>query len=148
MCTIVSKLEDVVQPQEGNTSDNWKLELCNSIGSPLDTKIIGIDPMYTTMTRTHIIVCNNDFVYVWQYRNQVAKLTSFESSAQTGIRKLGREIAWFIDDNPDANLIYDREQFNVSNVFIGRWKNKQKISSVPFVQMKTSYLSDASVVPS
>jgi len=29
---------------------------------------------------------------------------------------LGREIAWFIDDSPDANLIYDKDQFNVTMI--------------------------------
>jgi len=43
----------------------------------------------------------------------VSRLTTFESTAQTGIRKLGREIAWFIDDSPDANSIYDKAIFNV-----------------------------------
>lgn len=28
-----------------------------------------------------------------------------------GVRKLGRDIAWFVDDVPDTNLMYDREVF-------------------------------------
>ena len=92
MCTIISKQDD------GETEDSWKLELCNSIGSPLDMKTINIEPMYNTMSKTHVIIANSDYVYIWQYRNQVARLTTFESSSQTGIRKLGREIAWYIDE--------------------------------------------------
>jgi WD repeat-containing protein 35 len=66
-----------------------------------------VEPVAVTMTKTHIIVCSHDHVYLWQYRNQVARLTTFE--AQTGLRKVGRETAWFIDNNnPDANFIYDK----------------------------------------
>lgn len=94
-------------------NETWKLELCNSIGSPLDTKLVNIEPKYTCMTKTHVIVCNSDFVYLWQYRNQVQRLTTFENSNQAGIRKIGREMAWFIDDSPDSSVIYDKETFNV-----------------------------------
>jgi WD repeat-containing protein 35 len=87
------------------------LELCNSIGSPLDTKHINFEPLYSTITKTHIIACSNDFVYVWQYRNQVARLTTFETSANSGVRKLGRDVAWYVDDVPDTNLMYDKETF-------------------------------------
>ena len=45
-CFIVTLLE----------ADTWKLELCNSVGSPLDSKIIGIEPKYSFMTKTHIII--------------------------------------------------------------------------------------------
>jgi len=41
------------------------LELCNSIGSPLDTKNINFEPLYYAMTKTHINISNNDFIYVW-----------------------------------------------------------------------------------
>lgn len=63
MCAIISKHE------EGTNDDCWKLELCNAIGSPLDTKFVGVEPMYNAMSKTHIVVANNDYVYIWQYRN-------------------------------------------------------------------------------
>lgn len=62
MCTIICKHE------EGQL-EQWKLELCNSIGSPLDTKYLGFEPIYSFMTKTHIVIANTDFVYLWQYRN-------------------------------------------------------------------------------
>ena len=104
MCAILSE-------ESQGDKELWKLELCNQIGSPLDTKYMNFEPLYSSMTRTHIVASSNDYVYVWQYRNQVARLTTFESSAMNGVRKLGRDIAWFVDDVPDTNLMYDREVF-------------------------------------
>lgn len=54
-CVLISLFE----------TDQWKLELCNSIGSPLDTKIISIEPKYNCMTKTHISIGNSDYVYLW-----------------------------------------------------------------------------------
>lgn len=105
MCCILSKVD-------GEDDDAWKLELCNTIGSPLDMKLVNVEPMFSGMSKTHVAVANNDYVYLWQYRNQVARLTTFESTAAQGIRKLGREIAWFIDDSPDVKTMYDRTQFS------------------------------------
>ena len=36
----------------------------------------------------------------------------FEPTGQVGYRKLGREICWYIEENPDINSIYDMEQFD------------------------------------
>jgi hypothetical protein len=30
--------------------------LCNSIGSPIDTKYINIEPIVATMSKTHIVI--------------------------------------------------------------------------------------------
>lgn len=38
----------------------------------------------------------------------------FQPSTQTGYRKIGREICWFIDDKPDLSTIYDLETFDNS----------------------------------
>lgn len=49
---------------------------------------------------------------MWQYKSQTARLTMFDPSSQTGYRKMGREICWFVDEKPDINQIYDMEQFD------------------------------------
>lgn len=61
------------------TDDNpnqFILILCNAIGSPVDSKYIDVEPLHLAMTPYHVIVANNEMVYVWQYRTPVAKLTS------------------------------------------------------------------------
>jgi WD repeat-containing protein 35 len=51
---------------------------------------------------------------MWQYKSQTSRLTMFEPSTQTGYRKIGREICWFIDDKPDLSTIYDLDVFDNS----------------------------------
>jgi len=47
LCCIVTELIGL---------DLWQIDLCNSIGSPIDSKQINIEPVSVTMTKTHIIV--------------------------------------------------------------------------------------------
>ena len=63
------------------------LVLCNSIGTPLDSKYIDLDPMYVTMTKTHIIAASKEAFYVWQFKN-IKKLAALDVSAK---RKAGTE---------------------------------------------------------
>lgn len=57
-CCIVTHIDD-------GGYDYWQIDLCNSIGSPLDTKYINIEPNCVTMTKTHIVVCSHDHIYIW-----------------------------------------------------------------------------------
>jgi len=61
--------------------------VCNSIGTPLDSKYIEMDPLYVTMTQTHIIAASKEAFYLWQFKN-IKKLASLEMS---GKRKTGTE---------------------------------------------------------
>ena len=98
-CLLVTKTEE--------SNNMWVLILCNSIGSPVDTKKINIEPLYAGMNKTHVFIASSDSVYVWQYRSQVSKLLSQE----TGKRKIGRELGFNIDETPDLNALYDPERF-------------------------------------
>lgn len=60
----------------------------------MDSKYINIEPIYLAMNKTHLIACSEDSVYVWQYRSQVSRLLSNDP----GKKKIGREVAFFIDD--------------------------------------------------
>ncbi len=46
--------------------------LCNSIGSPVDNRLINIKPDYLTMNETHITVASPHYVYMWEFRYQKA----------------------------------------------------------------------------
>ncbi|KAI0210975.1 WD repeat-containing protein 35 [Lamellibrachia satsuma] len=74
------------------------LVVCNSIGTPLDSKYIEMDPLYVTMTQTHIIAASKEAFYVWQFKN-IKKLASLEMS---GKRKTGTEKLFHIDDVPSG----------------------------------------------
>uniref|UniRef100_A0A667ZDW6 WD repeat-containing protein 35 n=1 Tax=Myripristis murdjan TaxID=586833 RepID=A0A667ZDW6_9TELE len=68
----------------------YVLVLCNSIGTPLDSKYIDIDPLFVTMTKTHVIAASKEAFYTWQYR-VAKKLTALEINQVTRTRKEGRE---------------------------------------------------------
>lgn len=63
------------------------LVLCNSIGTPLDSKYIDLDPQYVSMTKTHIVAASKEAFYSWQFKN-IKKLAALEVS---GKRKAGSE---------------------------------------------------------
>ncbi|XP_064159333.1 WD repeat-containing protein 35 isoform X1 [Anguilla rostrata] len=79
----------------------YVLVLCNSIGTPLDSKYIDIDPLFVTMTRTHVIAASKEAFYTWQYR-VAKKLTALEINQVAKTRKEGRERVYHIDDTPSG----------------------------------------------
>lgn len=87
------------------------LVLCNSIGTPLDSKYIDIDPLFVTMTKTHVIVASKEAFYIWQYR-VAKKLTAMEINQVAPTRKEGRERIYHIDDETsitgDGSLDFSR----------------------------------------
>uniref|UniRef100_A0A671TY55 WD repeat-containing protein 35 n=1 Tax=Sparus aurata TaxID=8175 RepID=A0A671TY55_SPAAU len=92
-CILASKADDT-QPQ-------YVLILCNSIGTPLDSKYIDIDPLFVTMTKTHVIAASKEAFYLWQYR-VAKKLTALEINQLTRTKKEGRERVYHIDSNPSG----------------------------------------------
>ncbi|KAF3844601.1 hypothetical protein F7725_007764 [Dissostichus mawsoni] len=92
-CILASKADDT-QPQ-------YVLILCNSIGTPLDSKYIDIDPLFVTMTKTHVIAASKEAFYLWQYR-VAKKLTALEINQVTRTKKEGRERVYHIDSNPSG----------------------------------------------
>lgn len=92
--------------------DITQIDLCNSIGTTIESKQVALDVTVYGMSRTHIVVCSENYVYLWQYKSQTSRLTMFEPTGQVGYRKLGREICWFIEEKPDVNSIYDMDQFD------------------------------------
>ncbi|OWK63323.1 WD repeat-containing protein 35 [Lonchura striata] len=102
-CVLATKADEN-QPQ-------YVLVLCNSIGTPLDPKYIDIEPLFVTMTRTHVIAASKVAFYVWQYR-VAKKLTAMEINQLARTRKEGRERIYHIDDtfsgSGDGHLDYSR----------------------------------------
>ena len=63
--------EYCVLATKGEEEDQYILILCNAIGTPVDSKYIEVEPLYITMTQSHVVVCSEELVYVWQYSTHV-----------------------------------------------------------------------------
>ena len=80
----------------------YVLVLCNSIGTPLDSKYIEMDPVYLTMTKTHIVAASKEAFYTWQFKNP-KKLSTLEVA---GRRKTGSErYIWVLLKLPLSNFV-------------------------------------------
>lgn len=93
----------VIATHADDKSGQFALVLCNAIGSPLDSKYIEFEPQYLVITPYHVIAANGSFVYVWQYRTLMSKLTSVDLGTGSLRRKEGRERAFHIDDPASSN---------------------------------------------
>jgi WD repeat-containing protein 35 len=95
--------------------DAYILILCNSIGCPVDNRIINIYPEFIGINETHIIACSKSYVYIWQYRSQHADMRNNHFGHNINIdllkKTLMKEIVFFIEDNPNVNNIYNNETF-------------------------------------
>jgi WD repeat-containing protein 35 len=65
------------------TADVYSLQLRNSIGAVVDTKVLPFVPKYLSMSATHVVAANDRTVYAWQFQSQVARtgLATASSSA-------------------------------------------------------------------
>ncbi|XP_043921710.1 WD repeat-containing protein 35 [Protopterus annectens] len=101
-CILATKVDENA-PQEENETDSvgssYALVLCNSIGTPLDSKYIDVEPLFVTMTKTHVIAASKLAFYIWQYR-VAKKLTALEINQVARTKKEGRERVYHIDDTP------------------------------------------------
>lgn len=43
------------------------MQLCNSIGTPVDSKSLNITPLYVAMNATVVIAASQDSFVVWHY---------------------------------------------------------------------------------
>lgn len=94
----------VVATHNTEQPHEYLLTLCDTIGSPVDSKIIPIEPKYLIMTDFHVIAASDREVYTWQYRTQVSKLTSLTADSDNALRrKEGRERIFHVDDPDNAS---------------------------------------------
>lgn len=78
-----------------NISLQFVLVLCNSIGTPLDSKYVEIDPVYLTMTKTHIMCASKEALYTWQFKNP-KKLATLDMPGRrrAGTERLGEVLVY------------------------------------------------------
>eukprot|EP01006_Ploeotia_vitrea_P054301 TRINITY_DN67870_c2_g4_i1.p1 TRINITY_DN67870_c2_g4~~TRINITY_DN67870_c2_g4_i1.p1 ORF type:complete len:1236 (-),score=168.86 TRINITY_DN67870_c2_g4_i1:194-3901(-) len=96
-CVLVTKTEDM--------AGQHIVILCNEIGSPVDSKYIDMECLYVAMTATHVIVCSEEMIYVWQYRSLLTtKSDMVDPHYLAGLgsnilRKDSRERLFHVDEN-------------------------------------------------
>ncbi|CAB3360361.1 Hypothetical predicted protein [Cloeon dipterum] len=83
---------------EENTAQSGKygLILCNTIGTPVDTKFIEIEPLNITMNPTHVIIASKSEFYVWNFRTPKSR-SSIEFA-----RMDRKERIYHVDDAPSG----------------------------------------------
>ncbi|PVD32416.1 hypothetical protein C0Q70_07850 [Pomacea canaliculata] len=99
-CCLATKADEIV--------GQYVLVLCNSIGTPLDSKYVDMDPLYLTMTRTHIIAACKEAFYCWQFKNP-KKIATLEMATK---RKAGSEKLFHIDDIPSGTSAQEEIDFS------------------------------------
>ena len=115
-CLITAQISEI----------NYLLILSNSIGSPIDNKIINIEPVFIALNNTHAVVSNGHYVYLWQFRgieNERKRgrnddkniiIQGQEISINLLTKKMMRELTFFIEDIPNMNDVYNYETFNAN----------------------------------
>eukprot|EP00397_Hematodinium_sp_SG-2012_P004975 GEMP01004991.1.p1 GENE.GEMP01004991.1~~GEMP01004991.1.p1 ORF type:complete len:1182 (+),score=262.89 GEMP01004991.1:170-3715(+) len=102
----------VTKDEIGQDGMNWVLIVCNDIGSPLFQKYIRVEPIHVAMTENQIVVCSNDIVYIWAYRNNLQKVNTTRDLGMTQSR---RKVAlvFNVDDPIPANAYQEKDPDNV-----------------------------------
>jgi len=89
-CLLISQAEDSPAATAGTTTitqtqaassaalslkpnllQQYALVLCNSIGTPLESKYIDIEPLFWCMNSTHVVVASRSYFYLWNYQSNV-----------------------------------------------------------------------------
>uniref|UniRef100_A0A667ZDW3 WD repeat-containing protein 35 n=1 Tax=Myripristis murdjan TaxID=586833 RepID=A0A667ZDW3_9TELE len=136
-CILATKADEN-HPQEDaeiKSGSHYVLVLCNSIGTPLDSKYIDIDPLFVTMTKTHVIAASKEAFYTWQYR-VAKKLTALEINQVTRTRKEGRERVYHIDSTPSGA---NEGGLDFAKAFTGRESGTIHRYSLPNVVLIQKY---------
>lgn len=88
--------------------------LCNARGSPVDCRCINIKPTFVTMNKTHIIIANESYIYMWHYMDINTKEDDYygqDVDIKLLDKNMMKEIVFYVDDIPNLNSNYDAETF-------------------------------------
>ncbi|XP_072032249.1 WD repeat-containing protein 35-like isoform X2 [Amphiura filiformis] len=100
-CVLATRADETTGQVFPDEPIQYVLVLCNSIGTPLESKYIDIEPQYVAVTKTHVIAASKEAFYVWQYKTP-KKLTAMEVNQALGKKKDNRERVYHIDDTPSG----------------------------------------------
>ncbi|XP_033640666.1 WD repeat-containing protein 35-like isoform X1 [Asterias rubens] len=99
-CLLATRADENTGQDAGDLQQ-YVLVLCNSIGTPLESKYIDMEPIYVAVTRTHVIAASREAFYVWQFKTP-KKLSAMEVNQAMGRKKDSRERVYHIDDTPSG----------------------------------------------
>ncbi len=70
-CALLNRTDEEQQQSNnnGNKTYQYILVLCNAIGAPLESKYIDIEPVFSYMNASHIIVASRSYFYFWNYQS-------------------------------------------------------------------------------
>jgi WD repeat-containing protein 35 len=100
-CLVVTRSED----NEAYSN----IMICNSLGTCIETKIINFEPLNVAMNKLFVIAASTEHVYVWQYR-----AASTKSNLETDSKKMGRETAFALTEDPDPKRVYNYQNYQVN----------------------------------
>ncbi|KAH9097856.1 hypothetical protein LEN26_016945 [Aphanomyces euteiches] len=87
----------------------YSLVLCDTIGSPVETRMIDFEPLFLTMTPRHIVAASADAIYMWQYRSNVSKLSVNGATESSNVTtRGGRECIFYVDDLQGSDVEHFR----------------------------------------
>lgn len=66
-CHLQAAGQHCILVTHGNESGQCNLILCDSIGTPVDSNTMMVEPLCLTMTSTHVVAASADTVFVWLY---------------------------------------------------------------------------------
>ena len=118
-CLITAKIDK---------KGNYLLILSNSIGSPVDNKIINIQPLLIDINSTHVVVSDRNYIYLWQFRGVESEtkpknkedndktiiLNGEEISINLLTQKMMKELCFNVDEMPKVNDMYNIQTFKCS----------------------------------
>ena len=109
---------------KNNVLQQYALVLCNSIGTPLESKYIDIQPLFWCMNSSFIVVASKSYFYLWNYQSNIDR---------NSLKRQTFERLAFID-NPNVSI--QTKLDDPSIISIGSYVNvsfkikKIKISSI------------------
>ena len=129
--------------------NQWFLVLCNAVGCPIDSKTITIEPKHVAMSKTHIIIASDEVIYYWHYRQRNASVIG----GDIGKKKVGKENAFHIEEQPSTEGIYDKNTWKKPEVncedpisaiaastdafLVGRVSGQVLKFTIPYIQLES-----------
>ena len=134
-CLITAKIDK---------KGNYLLILSNSIGSPVNNKIINIEPILIAINSTHVVVSDGHYIYLWQFRgteestnnkdkndDKTIIINGEEISINLLTNKMMKELCFFIDEKPNVKDMYNISTFKC---------NKKSKDPISCISMTDNYL--------
>ncbi|EJD74175.1 WD repeat protein 35 [Loa loa] len=103
-CILISRVE--------NQIGQYLMQICNGIGTTIDSKYINLEPKYVVMNDSEVVIANNLSFTIWQYNIPCA--TSREVNLSVDSSSSDQKL-YYVDENDEidvtsSNIIRGRSQ--------------------------------------